>query len=67
MVTLEEGRKRGDLVQMFKTAGKYKVNPAWWFRPASVRDWAASTRQTSGALHVERNEGRTEIKKKYCQ
>ena len=66
MVTLEERRKRGDLVQMFRTvSGKDKVNPAWWFRPATVREGAASTRQTSGALNVERNEGRTEIRKNF--
>ena len=35
MVTLEERRRRGDLVQMFKTVtGKDKVNSAWWFQPA---------------------------------
>ena len=35
MVTLEERRRRGDLVQMFKTVtGKDKVNSAWRFQPA---------------------------------
>jgi hypothetical protein len=66
MVTLEERRKRGDLVQMFRTVScKEKVNAAWWFRPASVREGAASTWQSSGALNVERNEGRTEIGKHF--
>ena len=57
MVTLEERRKRGDLVQMFRTVSD-KVNRARWFRPAIVGEGAASTRQTSGALNVERNEAR---------
>ena len=64
MVTLEERQKRGDLVQMFRTVSdKDNVNPARWFRPAIVGEGAASTRQTSGALNVERNEARTKIRK----
>ena len=66
MVTLEERRRRGDLVQMFRTViGKDKVNPAWWFQPACVREGAASTRQTSGSFNVVRNEGKTEVRKNF--
>ena len=63
MVTLEERRKRGDLVEMYKTiTGKNDVNLTNWFGLAHSREGAASTRSTSGALNVVRNEGRNEIR-----
>ena len=46
-------------------SGKDNVNSAWWFQPASEREGAASTRQTSGALNVMRKEGRTEVRKNF--
>ena len=66
MVTLEERRRRGDLVQMFRImSGKDNVNSAWWFQPVSEREGAASARQTSGAFNVMRKEGRTEVRKNF--
>ena len=54
MASLEERSRRGDLAQMFKTVtGKDKVNSAWWFQPASVREGTAATRQNSGAFNVQ--------------
>ena len=66
MVTLEERRRRGDLVQMYKIlSGKDDVNYATWFSFTNPREGAASTRSTSGALNVVRNEGRTELRKNF--
>ena len=66
MVTLEERRKRGDLVEMYKTiTGKNDVNLTNWFELAHSREGAASTRSISGALNVVRNEGRNEIRKNF--
>ena len=66
MVTLEERRKRGDLVEMYKTiSGKNNVRISNWFELAHSREGAASTRSTSGALNVVRNEGRNELRKNF--
>ena len=66
MVTLEERRKRGDLVEMYKTiSGKNDVNLSNWFQLAHSREGAASTRSTSGALNVIRNEGRTKFRRNF--
>ena len=66
MVTLEERRKRGDLVEMYKTiTGKNDVNLTNWFELAHSREGATSTRSISGALNVVRNEGRNEIRKNF--
>ena len=43
MSTLEERRKRGDLIQMFRImTGKDKVDLATWFTPAEAREGALS-------------------------
>ena len=66
MTTLENRRRRGDLIQMFRVmAGKDRVEPSTWFLPSQNREGAMSTRLTSGCLNVERKEGRTEIRKNF--
>ena len=68
MVTLEQRRKRGDLVQMYKVlSGKDDVNYTSLFELASSREGSASTKYASDALYVTRNEGRTELKKTSTQ
>ena len=66
MLTLEERRRRGDLIEMYKVlSGKDDVNHETWFDLANPRDGAASTRATSGALNVVRKEGRNELRKNF--
>ena len=66
MVTLEERRKRGDLVQMYKIiTGKDDVNYTTWFTLANPREGAASTRTVSAAFNVIRNEDRNELRKNF--
>ena len=66
MVTLEERRRRGDLVQMYKVfTGKDNVDYTRWFELAHCRSGAASTRSTSGTLNVTRNQGKGGIRKNF--
>ena len=66
MTTLENRRRRGDLIQMFRVmAGKDRVEPSTWFLPSQNREGAMSTRLTSGCLNVERKHGRTEVRKNF--
>ena len=66
MVTLEERRRRGDLVQVYKVlTGKDNVDYTRWFELAHSRSGAASTRSTSGTLNVTRKEGKGEIRKNF--
>ena len=68
MTTLENRRRRGDLIQMFRVmAGKDRVEPSTWFLPSQNREGAMSTRLTSGCLNVERKHGRTEVRKTFGQ
>ena len=54
MTTLEENRKRGDMVEMFKMmTGKTKVDYTQWFRLSTVRQGAGNTRGNGGYLNVE--------------
>ena len=66
MVTMEERRKRGDLIQMYKVlSGKDDVSTSSWFDMALPGAGATSTRYTAGALNVQRKEGRTELRKNF--
>ena len=66
MVTIEERRKRGDLIQMYKVLyGKDDVSTSSWFDMALPGAGASSTRYTTGALNVQRKEGRTELRKNF--
>ena len=60
MTTLENRRRRGDLIQMFRVMpGKDRVETSTWFSPAKNCEGAMSTRLTSVCLNVERKQGRT--------
>ena len=55
LTTLEERRKRGDMITMFRImTGKDKVDPSLWFSLTTPRSGAASTRQNTGWLNVEK-------------
>ena len=59
MVTLEERRRRGDLVQAYRVFnGIDNVDPGIWFNPAQAREGAAATRQTRGYRNVTRADER---------
>ena len=54
LTTLEENRRRGDMVEMFKLmSGISKVDYRKFFTLASVRSGAGNTRGNSGFLNVE--------------
>ena len=68
MTTLEERRRRGDLIQAYRVLrGVDDVDPGIWFNAAQERDGATATRQTRGFMNVERGEGKinTEIRKNF--
>jgi ribonuclease P/MRP protein subunit RPP40 len=66
MTTLENRRRRGGLIQMFRVmAGKDRVEPSTWFSPAQNRERAMSTRLTSGSFNVERKLGKSEVRKNF--
>jgi ribonuclease P/MRP protein subunit RPP40 len=55
LTTLLERRKRGDMITMFRImTGKDKVDPSLWFRMPIPRGGAASTRQNTEFLNVEK-------------
>ena len=48
MLTLEERRRRGDMIEVYKViSGKEDVNYQTWFELANTRDGAPSTRATA--------------------
>ena len=60
MVTLEERRRRGDLLQAYRVfSGVDDVDPGLWFNMPEKRDGAAATRLTRGHLNVRKVEGKT--------
>ena len=61
MSTLEESRKRGDLIRMYgiKT-GKDSVEISTWFTPG--QKGALSTRLVTGCLNVEKRRGKNEVR-----
>ena len=71
MVTLEERRRRGDLIQVYRVMnGVDNVDPGIWFNMAEVRTGASATRQTRGFMNVQgshwtRGEGGLEIRKNF--
>ena len=66
MVTLEERRRRGDLIQMYRVMNTVdNVDPNIWFTREVSRQGAASTRQTAGFMNVVRNEGNHNIRKNF--
>ena len=66
MVTLEERRQGGDLIQAYKVlSGKDQVDASTWFCWPGQREDGVSTRAASGTLNVVRNEGRTDIRKNF--
>ena len=63
--TLEERRKRGDLITAYKVlAGKDNVDPATWFTPCDRREGATTRRQT-GHLNVETPQWRGEVRRNF--
>ena len=66
MSTLEERRKRGDLIQMYRImTGKDKVDLSTWFTPAEAREGALSTRLVTGCLNVEKMRGKKEVRNNF--
>ena len=60
MVTLEERRRRGDLVQAFRVFnGVDNVDPDIWFTTVEAREGATATRQARGYMNVTRADGRS--------
>ena len=54
MTSLEENRKRGDMVEMYKLmTKKTKVDYRQWFKLSPVRQGAGNTRGSTGYLNVE--------------
>ena len=55
LTSLVERRKRGDMITMYRImTGKDKVDPNLWFSLTTPRSGAASTRQNTGWLNVEK-------------
>ena len=67
MVTLEERRRRGDLIQAYRVFnGVDNVDPGIWFSTVQARAGATATRQTRGFMNVERSDGRAlDIRKNF--
>ena len=71
MVTLEERRRRGDLIQVYRIMnGVDNVDPGIWFSMAEGRDGAMAPRQAGGFMNVQashwtRGEGNLEIRKNF--
>ena len=66
MVTLEERRRRGDLIQAYRVLNKVdNVDPNIWFTREAPRQGAASTRQTDGFMNVVRKKGNHDIRKNF--
>ena len=67
MTTLEERRKRGDLIQAYRVLNEVdNVDPSLWFTRELPRAGAASTRQADGFMNVvRRNESKLDIRKNF--
>ena len=66
MITLEERRERGDLIQAYKVlTGKEMVSHQTWFQMNTGEDDRRQTRDRGGLLSVERKEGRLEIRQNF--
>ena len=66
MVTLEERRRRGYLIQTYRVLNKVdNVDRNIWFTREAPRQGAASTRQTDGFMNVVRKKGNHDIRKNF--
>ena len=66
MDTLEERRRRGDLLQAYRVlTEKDNVSPATWFQLCQPREGEVSTRQTTGFLNVVPQQGKGEIRNNF--
>ena len=69
MTTLEERRRRGDLLQAYRVLNEVdSVDPSLWFTMAKHREdgpAAEATRQSAGFMNIKRGEGRNEIQKNF--
>ena len=66
MITLEERRKRGDLIQAYRVLrGVDDVDPSLWFEMVEPRPGATTTRETGGVMNVKRSEANNAIRKNY--
>ena len=66
MITLEERRERGDLIQAYKVlTGKEMVSHQTWFQMNTEEVDRRQTRDRGGILSVERKEGRLEIRQHF--
>ena len=69
MTTLEERRRRGDLLQAYRVLNEVdSVDPSLWFTMAKHREdgpAAEATRQSAGFMNIKRGEGRNEIRKNF--
>ena len=66
MITLEERRERGDLIQAYKVlTGKEKVTHQTWFKMNSEEEDRRQTRERGGVLSVQRKEGRLEVRQNF--
>ena len=64
MDTLEERRKRGDLIEAFKTfSGKNNVDPKTWFTMCKEQNVGARTRKKAGFWNVDEKEWSREIRR----
>ena len=71
MITLEARRKRGDLLQAYRTInGVDDVDSSQWFQMVQPRAGASAenpgwTRNSSTALNVKRGQGRNEFRRSF--
>ena len=66
MVTLEERRRRGDLIQAYRVFNEVDdVDPSLWFHMDQPREGELATRQKSGHLNVKRGKGKTEVRRSF--
>ena len=66
MVTLEERRRRGDLIQAYRVFNEVDdVDPSLWFHMDQPREGELATRQRRGHLNVKRGEGNTAVRRSF--
>ena len=66
MVTLEERRRRGDLLQAYRVfRGVDDVDPSIWFQMEQQREGVRATRQTRGYMNVKRGEANHDLRRNF--
>ena len=66
MTTLEERRRRGDLIQAYRVLrGVDDVDPQIWFNTAQTRVGPTATRQNRGFMNVERREDKSGLRRNF--